>query len=70
MNKLNTIINTIFVASIVLSTVAFGIAVVVFEPGKLLGDLFCLWILTVLFAIVGLLLSPEWDGDDTDKMNY
>ena len=61
MNKLNSILNTIFIVWIVLSTIAFTICAFVFKPGELLGELFELYILALLCAVVGLILSPEVD---------
>lgn len=81
MKKLNLILDIIFIVSMIGSTVAFGIAATIFEPGKLLGDLFCIWIMILTFSIVGLCIQPiesskepteydQWDCDESDKIQY
>ena len=67
MNKLNKILDIIFIVSMIVSTVAFGIAAMIFEPGKLLGDLFCIWIIILIFAILGLVLTPDESIKPTEQ---
>ena len=81
MNKLNKILDIIFIVSMIGSTVAFGITATIFEPGKLLGDLFCLLVIVLLCGTIGLCIQPiesskepteydQWDGDESDKISY
>ena len=86
MSKLHKILDIIFIVSMIVSTVAFGIATIIFDKGHLLGDLFCIWIMILTFSIVGLCIQPtneqpiesseepteydQWDGDESDKIQY
>lgn len=62
MKKLHKVLDIIFIVSMIGSMVAFGIATIIFEPGKLLGDLFCLLVLILTFSGLGLVLSIEYDN--------
>ena len=59
MKKLNQILDAIFIVWIAFSTMAFAVCMVIFSSGKLLGELFELYVLALLGAIVGLMLTPE-----------